>query len=93
MSFGDLKFGTRLAITFGVLMLLVAALVGVGVSNVNQLRREVQQAQATQPRDEARLQAAADAAGNTPLLMYGLGAAALVFSAGAAVTLTRHVVD
>ncbi|WP_342132401.1 methyl-accepting chemotaxis protein [Hydrogenophaga sp. OTU3427] len=93
MAIGDLKFSTRLIITFGVVMLLVAALLGIGVTHLNNLRREAQAVAGQQREDTAGLRAAVDATGNTSLAMYGLGAAALLVSIAAVVGLSRSVVE
>ena len=93
MSIGDWKFGTRIALSFGVILLLLAAALWVGVSSIHKLRREAQAVTATQQADAAGLRAAVNDSHNTPLLMVGLGAAALLVSAIAAVGLTRSVVE
>ncbi|HEX5388420.1 MAG TPA: methyl-accepting chemotaxis protein [Burkholderiaceae bacterium] len=93
MSIGDWKFGTRIALSFGVVLLLLAAALGVGISSINKLRREAQVVTATQQADAAGLRAAVNDSNNVPLLMVGLGAAALLVSAITAVGLTRSVVE
>ncbi len=93
MSIGDWKFGTRIALSFGVVLLLLAAALGVGISSINKLRREAQVVTATQQADAAGLRAAVNDSNNAPLLMVGLGAAALLVSAITAVGLTRSVVE
>jgi methyl-accepting chemotaxis protein len=93
MSIGDWKFGTRIALSFGVVLLLLAAALGVGISSINKLRREAQVVTATQQADAANLRAAVNDSNNAPLLMVGLGAAALLVSAITAVGLTRSVVE
>jgi len=93
MSIGDWKFGTRIALSFGVILLLLAAALGVGVSSINKLRREAQVVITTQQADAAGLRAAVNDSNNAPLLMVGLGAAALLVSAITAVGLTRSVVE
>ena len=93
MSIGDWKFGTRIALSFGVVLLLLAAALGVGISSINTLRREAQVVTATQQADAAGLRAAVNDSNNAPLLMVGLGAAALLVSAITAVGLTRSVVE
>ena len=60
MSIGDWKFGTRIALSFGVVLLLLAAALGVGISSINKLRREAQVVTATQQADAAGLRAAVD---------------------------------
>jgi len=92
MTFGDWKFGTRIALSFGVVLLLLAALLGVGINSINKLRREAHPVTAQQ-QDAPGLRAAVDDTRNAPLLMVGLGAAALLVSAIAAVGLTRSVVE